>query len=371
MAARRDTGASHSVEVPHLEERLAALARERDALAARLEAIVESVGVGVVVLRSDGHVEIANRAALDILGVSRDELEGLAERQAWRVLTPDGRVLELDERPIFKALKLRTATLDGRFIVEKPDGTRLRVELSAMPLRAPQGEDSVVVTMRDVTESERREQAEREFVTNAAHELQTPITAIASAVDVLQSGAKEQPADRDRFLEHAERATERLGRLTRALLVLARAQGAEPPRREIVLLAPFLDDLARRASGPVTSTCEPDLAAISNSVLLEQALTNLIENAINHAKTPVAVVATRRGADARVEVRDTGPGIDVAIRQRVFDRFVRGEGSGGFGLGLAITRETVAAMGGELELDTDGTGTRVSVVLPGAKVRAT
>ena len=89
----------------------------------------------------------------------------------------------------------------------------------------------MLIVLDDLTEQERRELAEREFVTNAAHELRTPLTTIIGAVEVLQAGAKDDPVERDRFLAHIEREAERLARLARALLTLARAHaGQERPR---------------------------------------------------------------------------------------------------------------------------------------------
>src|SRR5205085_4688448 len=105
--------------------------------------------------------------------------------------------------------------------------------------------DTVLVVRDDLSEQERRELAEREFVSNAAHELRTPLTTIIGAVEVLQAGAKDDPAERDRFLGHIEREAERLARLARALLTLARAHaGQERPRVEAVTLAGLLLDVA-------------------------------------------------------------------------------------------------------------------------------
>ena len=95
------------------------------------------------------------------------------------------------------------------------------------------GADAILV-LTDISERERRERAEREFVANAAHELGTPLTAIATSLEVLRAGAKDDPAERDRFLELIERQTSRLGRLRRALLTLARAQ----TRQETIRLEP-------------------------------------------------------------------------------------------------------------------------------------
>src|SRR5207302_6082312 len=108
----------------------------------------------------------------------------------------------------------------------------------------PEG-DTVLIVLDDLSEEERRELAEREFVTNAAHELRTPLTTIIGAVEVLQAGAKEHPAERDRFLAHIEREAARLARLAHALLSLARAHaGEEHPRLEPTLLEPLLREVA-------------------------------------------------------------------------------------------------------------------------------
>ena len=97
-----------------------------------------------------------------------------------------------------------------------------------------------------VKRARRQESPEEQFVTNAAHELQSPLTAIVSAIEVLQAGAKDTP-QRDIFLDHIEQAAARLVRLTRALLVLSRAQTlTEAPKTELVALEPLLSDVAAR-----------------------------------------------------------------------------------------------------------------------------
>ena len=104
------------------------------------------------------------------------------------------------------------------------------------------GTRDAILVVGDVSDRERREQAERDFVTNAAHELGTPVTAIATSLEALQSGAKAIPEERDRFLELIERQTSRLVRLRRALLTLARTQtGQEAIGLQSVELRPLLD----------------------------------------------------------------------------------------------------------------------------------
>ena len=240
----------------------------------------------------------------------------------------------------------------------------------------PEAEWALLV-IDDLTEQERRELAEREFVSNAAHELRTPLTTIIGAVEVLQSGAKEDAAERDRFLGHIEREAGRLARLARALLTLARAHsGQETPRVEPVVLAPLLrevaDGLRPHADVSVEVECPDALAARVNRDLLEQALRGIADNAAKHT-TGGHVVLRALAEDGAValEVEDTGPGMSAELQRHVFDRFYRGErDADGFGLGLAIVRESVRTLGGRIELDSSpGAGTCFRIVLEGARVR--
>jgi signal transduction histidine kinase len=218
----------------------------------------------------------------------------------------------------------------------------------------------------------REETAEREFVTNAAHELQSPLTAIVSAIEVLQSGAKDTP-ERDIFLDHIEQAAGRLARLVRALLVLARAQtGAEAPKTELVALEPLLSDVASRirpAEGVTVGVlCPPEAAALTNRELVEQAVLNVAENAAKYTPSGgIELAAQVSNGQAEISVADTGRGIPSVEQSRVFERFFRGAESGesGSGLGLAIARAAAEVLGGEVGLEsTPGEGTVVRIRLP-------
>jgi len=254
--------------------------------------------------------------------------------------------------------------------VTAPDGRLLTIR--GIPA-VGSGTAGLVVT--DVSTRERRERAEREFVANAAHELRTPLTAITGAIEVLQAGAKEDPGERDRFLAHIERECARLGRLSTALLVLARAQmGVEPPRLELVSIRPVLDVVAsetRPARGvELDVSCPPDLAVFANRTLIEQALGNLVSNAAKHTQRGrISLRGSEEDDWVSLEVADTGPGIAPDAQIRATERFYRSGGAEGFGLGLAIASESARAIGGRLELDSEpGRGTTARLVLPSAQV---
>jgi signal transduction histidine kinase len=204
------------------------------------------------------------------------------------------------------------------------------------------------------------------------------LTTIIGAIEVLQGGAKENPHERDRFLAHIEREADRLARLARALLTLARVRaGQERPRLEAVPLAPLLQELAdgtRAGDGVAVSVdCPPGLLANVNRDLLEQALRNLADNSVKHTPSGRIVLrAYAAGTAVNVEVEDTGVGMTAETQQHVFDRFYRGQDrdAEGFGLGLAIVRQTVRSLGGHIELDSaPGEGTRFRIVLEQARVR--
>ena len=226
---------------------------------------------------------------------------------------------------------------------------------------------------RDVVPS-----AEREFITNAAHELQSPLAAILSAVEVLQAGAKDKP-ERDRFIEHIERETLRLDRITRALLTLARAQsGVEPPRSELIDLAPMLEAIAERCEPApgveISVECPSDLALVSNRELLEQAITNVARNSVKYTEQGTIEISGE-SLDGRVlvAVADTGLGIADDALPRVAERFYRGESSrNGFGLGLAIVQAAMEVLDGDLDIVSQaGQGTTVRMSLPTRALRVT
>lgn len=239
------------------------------------------------------------------------------------------------------------------------------------------GASSATLLLEDVTERERLRQAERRFVENAAHELRTPLAAIVSVVDALESGAKENPAIRDRFLAHIRAHSERLVRLATALLTLARFQtGREQPRLDLVPLEPLLNEVAARitpARGVSVDVEVPDhLAVLTNADLLDHALENVAANAAKHTREGAIVFAARDlGPTVEIELSDTGVGMKRTEVAHAFDRFYRSPArdSEGFGLGLAIADEAVQALGGTIELDSKpGAGTRVRIGLPSARL---
>lgn len=339
-----------------LGESFSRLESERD----RLRRLLERLHQGVVTVDRDLRVGFANPEARWLLGVD-DLKEGDALPEPWRGFSLRRFLADLFE----EAAPVSEARVDV--------GDEHAYSVVGIPARS-RGQLAILV-LTDVSERERRERAEREFVANAAHELRTPLTTIRGAVDALQSGAKGVPRDRDRFLDHIDRESARLSRLARALLVLARAQtGQEALEREPVELRDLLEEVAAgvhtEPGVDLRVDCPRGLVILTDRDLAEQAFFNLVQNAGRH--TDEGRIVIRAGVDrgtVEIQVEDTGPGFAPEERDRVFDRFYRGNGRSpqGFGLGLAIVRQAVHALRGTIEVESaPGVGTTARVTLPGA-----
>lgn len=343
-----------------LRESFGRLESERD----RLQRLLGRLHDGVIAVDSDLRIEFSNAAARRLLRARVDEGDELPD--AWG-------------QPVLKVLATRLFDPGARAIqetFETDDGRAYSI--AGIP---PRGRSkNVILVITDVSVRERRERAEREFVTNAAHELRTPLATITGAIQVLQSGAKDDPVERDRFLDHIDREAARLGRLTHSLLVLARAQTrAEAPNLAPVALQPLLEAIVEDIRPPddveVTVTCPPGLEVLAERDLVEQAVSNLTSNALQNTERGRVEIAAKElpTGSVALEVTDTGRGIAPERQDRIFDRFYRPDGRDPrrFGLGLAIVRQAVAALGGRIELESaEGAGTTVRITLAGVQKEA-
>jgi len=322
------------------------LATERD----RLSAVFDGLTEAVIVAGEDGRVRFTNPAASRLV---HDGRPAPALTPSLRRAAEHG----ADEIPVL--------SIDGR--------------LYGVQARRVPAERAVLVVVRDRTEELKREQAEAEFVSNAAHELRNPLAGIMSGIEVLQAGAKDDPEARDRFLARLAHDAERMTRLTQSLLTLARAEAAgEHDPVQVVDVTVAAEEALEAVETPegveFVNEVEPDLVAEGDPVLLRQVMIGLLSNACAYTSAPGTVtLRASRGAQnsVTIEVQDTGKGIPPDEQDRVFDRFYRGSGmleGEGFGLGLSIAKRMVNVMGGRIGLRSEpGTGSTFWVRLRAAK----
>ncbi len=215
----------------------------------------------------------------------------------------------------------------------------------------------------------------RRFVSDAGHELRTPLAAVRGYAELMRRGAANDPQQSRHAAERIEAAGSRMGLLVEDLLLLASLDEERPLARDVVDLHKLVDDAVAEAAtaGPdhewSVDASESRVSVIGDSARLHQAVANLLANARAHTP-PGTTVTTRVWADAAtgyVEVRDDGPGFPADLLPRVTDRFARGDSSrsratGGSGLGLAIVKAVVEAHGGSVSVGNAAPG-------PGAVVR--
>ncbi len=335
-----------------LAETFDALSSERD----RLSAVFTSLDEAVIVVDPDGDVRFANPASGGLIG-------------------DDGMVVDALRPWIRRATHRGSAESDHVAIGER---------VYSIGARHLPAERSALLVVRDRTEELRRDQAEREFVSNAAHELRNPIAGMSGAIEVLRSGAKDDPEAREHFLDRLATDVDRVSRLTKALLTLARMEAIGEGEADIVSVDIAITEAIAALEQPevdgvdLETEIEPDLAATADPVLLRQVLIGLLTNAFKHTPAPGVVTLRARLENEDkvvIEVEDTGAGIRADEKDRVFDRFYRGSGSlerEGFGLGLAIAKRMVDVMGGEISVESDeGRGSTFRVELRAAEPTST
>jgi signal transduction histidine kinase len=307
-------------------------------------------GVFAVVIDLSGELHEVNEALQIAVGVNVGVLI-LASMLAWVIA---GRVLQ----------PLRLLRDTARSITESDLTQRIPVE----------GDDELADLARTFNEMvDRLEEAfasQKSFISDAGHELRTPITIIRGHLDVMG----DDPDERRETLDLVRDELDRMSRLVNDLLLLAKATRPDFLQPETV----DLDDLTRELFAKASALAQRDwrLSSVGNGRIVAdrqrvtQAVMNLSQNAVTHtlAGDSVELGSELRNGRVRLWVKDTGPGVPQHEQARIFERFVRldrapaGEGAG---LGLAITRAVAEAHGGRVELDSrPGAGARFTVIIP-------
>lgn len=347
--ARIAAGKRLADETARLEALLDEARRDRtDEIGSLLDQMIEAL----IAIDADGSVRLANRAAARLFGFSlpasgKSLLEVARHHELASIV---GRLAEGE------------SIRDHEFLIEGTPPRHVRVNAVILP-----GKGGALLVFRDETELRRLEANRRDFVANVSHELRTPLSMIKGAVENLQDGAMRDPVAAGKFLEMIDRHAGRLGLLIEDLLLLSQLDSGrvelnmqDVPLREAA--AESIDDLipaAARRGVRIANDVHGDYIVRADPLRLKQILSNLVENAIRHGRENGAVsVSALPGAEGwlRVTVRDDGPGVPEAVRERVFERFFRADkararNKGGTGLGLSIVKNLVLAHGGEVRVD--------------------
>ena len=350
-----------------LDERIRLLGQER----AESEAVLASMIEGVLAVDNHEVVMRLNDAAARLLGTTVGQAVGRDLREVVR----NPMLQEFLLQSLASSLPMAK---DLWFFV--PDERNVAVYGTALQNTAGQRIGALVV-LNDVTRLRRLENIQREFVANVSHELKTPITAIKGFVETLQGGDAHRLEDVQRFLEIIRRHAERLDSIIEDLLSLSRIEQEERGKLERLeadlhdIVANAIQLCRSRSNGKdiaIENHCILPMPVCVNARLIEQAVVNLLNNAVKFsAPGRLVVVEGRRDGEQWVlSVRDQGCGIAAEHLPRLFERFyrvdkARSRQSGGTGLGLAIVKHIVKAHGGTVSVEsTPGQGSTFFIRLP-------
>lgn len=376
---------SHKLSVSDIRE-FGALAESLNGMAAALdekirhimnqgnerEAILSSMAEGVLAVDCSERLLRINEAAAKLLSIDAAKAQGRTLQE----------VVRNHELQALLAGVLSTHQNKEEEIVLRTERGERYLQAQGTVLRDSRETIGALVILHEVTQLKKLEKVRRDFVANVSHELRTPVTSIKGFVETLLDGAMNNPEELRRFLQIVAVQTDRLNAIIEDLLTLSRIE-QEEEKAEIALGQGSVRNVLETAvevcrmkavekNIGLEITCDANLTAAMNAPLLEQAVINLIDNAIkySHPDQPIRLSAEEENGEIVIRVEDQGCGIGREHLSRIFERFYRVDKArsrklGGTGLGLAIVKHIAQAHGGRATVESIvGKGSTFTIHLP-------
>lgn len=359
-----------------LESRIETVISQRN----EYEAVLSSMVEGVIAVDMAECILSINAAAIKMVGFRQASLKGrnilevIRNRDVYRFVTD----------------ALAAGDYRERDILLHQEGEKI-IHMQCIPLcNAGNERIGTLIVLNDVTQIRNLDTVRREFVANVSHEIKTPLTTIKGFVETLLQGSVETPEEREKFLGIIKRHTDRLGAIIEDLLSLARLEqqeigeeGHEPderepfePRRIKDVIDTALQVIKSKADEKkivLSVICDPEIQVKMDGTLMEQAIVNLLDNAVNYSplESRVNIDVATEAEDLCIHIKDQGPGIPNQHLSRLFERFYRVDKArsrklGGTGLGLAIVKHICQVHGGKVTVESEpGKGSTFTIRLPG------
>jgi len=329
-----------------LSERMRIITEQRN----EQEAVFNSMVEGVLAVDKDELILHLNPAAVRLLEVKSEDARGHSMQEIIR---------NPDLQKFITSTLAQSGVLDGEIVIFGNEDHFLQLHGTVLTDASGMNIGALVV-FNDVTRLKQLETVRRDFVANVSHELKTPVTALKGCVETLADFSLITAQERNKFMTMMARHVDRLEAIINDLLSLSKIE-FDAERGRIQLEPSPVADVLRRAANTFTEQaarrkiiltidCPEDLTAALNAALLEQAVGNLVDNAVKYSAegTRVVVGAKLSGNDLEISVSDQGPGIEKKHLDRIFERFyrvdqARSRAMGGTGLGLAIVKHIALA----------------------------
>lgn len=365
---------------------LAQKVTEAEAGRARDEAILGSIGDGVVVTDEQGKILVVNYGVQALLGISSQDLINKSIFEAYQLYDKDGNLVPVQKRPIAIALEKGEKT-EAIFAYRYKDGTTFFIDIHANPVMQSGKIIGVVALFRDVTEQKAIDRMKTEFISLASHQLRTPLSAVKWYAEMLLSGdAGKVNEEQEDFVKNIYDSTERMIDLVNSLLNISRIESGR------IVIEPHPTDLKEMVEGLVKEmqqtilkkelkfiiSVHEQLPKISiDPKLIRQVYLNLLTNAIKYTDKggEISIFISRKGEDIISQVTDTGYGIPKKQQPQIFQKFFRADNAAkketvGTGLGLYLARAIVESSNGKIWFASEeGKGATFWFTLPVAGIQ--
>ena len=374
-----------------LEAHVASVSRERE----RLTSVLNNLVDGVFILDSEGRVRLCNLVAARMVGIGSltstysPAVDGREEARKDGASNEESATVSRYTHANSPFSHLNSESLRGQPLAQivrdhrivetwqacRDDGKQSEsiiqwgdrtVRVIALPFVAG-GSGGYIVLLQDMTELHRLERVRRDFVSNISHELRTPLASLRALTETLRDGALDDPAAAPRFLDSIETEVDALAQMVQELLELSRIESGQVPFRfspvpvSETVLTPIerIQPLAARGNIDLIVDLPPRLPYVyADAERIHQVITNLVHNALKFSTAGGSVKISAsddpKSRQVTVSVIDTGIGVPVEDKDRIFERFYktdRARAGGGTGLGLAIAKHIVQAHGGQIWVD--------------------
>lgn len=335
-----------------------------------LEAVFSALVEAIIVTDSTMVVKEINTAALRLFKIGKSK--GVGSRLSE--ITDNGdlhdiasETLQLKSGRKKKLLIKEQIPSEDKFDNHKFTSRNLYFQVNTSYIETGDNDIRMILVLHDITQVETLERIRKDFVANVSHELKTPVTSILGFVETLKNGAINNRKDTLEFLDIIQEQSQRLGAIIKDLLSLSALESYENMdiETEPLLFSEVISSVLKicsrkiqRKNIEIRVNYSEDFTAQANSLLLEQALVNLVDNSVKYC--PPGSTITLKGAQfpdySLIRLADNGPGIPEKDIPRVFERFytvdkARSRELGGTGLGLAIVKHIVLAHKGQISIN--------------------
>ncbi|HBC72546.1 MAG: PAS sensor protein [Candidatus Amesbacteria bacterium GW2011_GWB1_47_19] len=349
---------------------------------AKDEALLASIGEGIVVTDKNGLIEMINKAAELMIGWKGSEVLGKRWFEVVKLLDGRGNVVPPEKRATQRVLSGGGSVFSDRNYYVRRDNTKFAVATTAAPVTLEGKVVGVIAVFRDITREREIDKAKTEFVSLASHQLRTPLSAIKWFSEMLLAGdAGELVGEQKEFVHNMYQSNERMIELVNSLLNISRIESGR------IRIDPVPTDLGELIKGVVLEltpkvtvkklnlvlSIHPDLSKINlDPHLIRQVYLNLLSNSVKYTPEDgdVTVIVSRKDSDVVSQISDTGVGIPRGDYGRVFEKFYRGDNAqkmetDGTGLGLYLVKAIVESSGGKIRFESEeNKGTTFWLSLP-------